>query len=155
MKATHACSSLCYSLLCVFISQYNNKVDSVSMDEAQMGTEGQPVLNWAFPWSRHCACLLIMIMAMTVLMIMTMTFYDAIKSTKIVLVVGQGSNPGPAGGAYDVTFNPLGGLRGGMPPFFTQSQCIGSCHFTPNPSDATGLYDLFAPVTLTLIPWPW
>ena len=29
-----------YSLLCVFISQYSNKVDFISMGEAQMG-EGQ------------------------------------------------------------------------------------------------------------------
>ena len=35
-----------YSLLCVFISQYCNKVDFISMSEGQMGDKKGTVPNW-------------------------------------------------------------------------------------------------------------
>ena len=52
-------------------------------------------------------------------------FYDAIDSTKIVFVFDRGSSLDP-GGAYNATFNPLGGRGRGMAlPFFTQSTAFG------------------------------
>ena len=40
MKTTHAVVNV-YNLLCVFISQYSNKVDFISMGEAQMRAKGR------------------------------------------------------------------------------------------------------------------
>ena len=35
-----------YSLLYAFIPQYSDRVDFISMGEAEMGTNGRPVPNW-------------------------------------------------------------------------------------------------------------
>jgi len=59
-KTTHAVLYM-YSLLCVFISQYSNKVDFMWMGEAEMETKegGSPKLGGQGPfvssWSCHCS----------------------------------------------------------------------------------------------------
>jgi len=45
IKTTHAVVYM-YSLLCVFVSQYSNKVDFISMDEAEKGAKSEALVSF-------------------------------------------------------------------------------------------------------------